>query len=91
MKIPKKLRIGGHTITIKEVDISTGASAEWDIYKNEIRIDPTLPQSQKEAGLIHEIFHVLNQVMTIDNSFHATLESLSEQLYQVLSDNNMLR
>lgn len=65
-------------------------NGEAQTNRNLIRICKTLPQSQKEGTLIHEIFHFLNTSLD-DGIGHALLDSLSEQFYQVLKDNRMLR
>lgn len=59
--------------------------------KGIITIDEEIPQSQKESTLIHEIFHCLNTTMDASTLGHAMLDSLSEQFYQVLKDNHLLR
>lgn len=90
MKIPTKLKIGGHVISIIESADEKNAG-EYDIYKNTISLGKNLPQSQKEATLIHEIFHALNTTLDGGHNFsHALLDSLSEQFYQVLTDNKLL-
>lgn len=88
MQIPKTLKIGGHTIKviIEKRKLETTAWAHADKGKNEIVLDGGLPQSQMESTLIHEILHLINNPLD-----HALLDSLAEQLYQVLKDNNLLR
>lgn len=88
MKIPKKLKIGGHIVKIIEkegfnIDSDCG---EFEISMNTITIRKDLPKDQKEATLIHEIFHVCNT--TLD---HELLDSLAEQVYQVFKDNGLLK
>lgn len=92
VKIPKKLKIGGHTIRVDSDKELHGFNGKADMETNTIQICKKLPQSQKEATIIHEIFHFLNT--TFDDSehiSHSLIDSLSEQLYQVLSDNKMLK
>lgn len=89
MKIPKQLKIGGHLVTVFldttkfETDDKCGHA---DANKNEIVIDSNLSQSQQESTLLHEILHFINAPLD-----HALLDSLAEQLYQVLKDNNLLK
>ncbi len=91
MKIPKQLKIGGHIIKIdlsKELDGMNGQS----IFKyNTIEICKNLPQSQKESTLIHEILHYLNSTLAANQIGHALHDSISEQFYQVLVDNKLLK
>ena len=91
MKIPKTIKIGGHLISIDQNQEIEDAAGDWNARKNLIRIDKHLPMSQKEATLIHEIFHAMNYTFADEPVAHALLESLSEQWYQVLSDNDMLK
>ena len=96
MTIPKKIRIGGHTVKIVfgiiNDDMGKGELAETNYENNTITIDSRLARSQQESALIHEIFHLLNGTFNSSSNYaHALLDSLSEQFYQVLSDNKLLR
>lgn len=92
MKIPNKIKIGGHIIKIDISKELKDLNGQADTSTNTIRICKLLPQSQKESTLIHEIFHFLNTTFDGPDSItHALIDSLSEQLYQVLSDNKMLK
>lgn len=81
--IPTSLKIGGHLITIKQVELEED-NGYYESAENTITINSKLPLSQKESTLIHEILHVLNGTLS-----HTLLDSLSEQLYQVLKDNTL--
>lgn len=88
MKIPKKLKIGGHIITIDtSSELTVNGSTHWDT--NTIKICKTLCQTQKESTLIHEIFHIMNTEVG-GNNHHALISSLAEQFYQVLKDNKLI-
>ena len=91
MKIPKKLKIGGHIIKIEINQELDGKNGETDWKTNTIKICKTVPQSQKEGTLIHEIFHVLNTTLGENADHHALIDSLAEQFYQVLADNKLLK
>jgi hypothetical protein len=54
--------------------------------KHTITLDDELTGSQLNVTLLHEIFHAINNELD-----HTILDSLGEQLYQVLSDNHLLR
>lgn len=91
MRIPKTLKIGGHIFKIENTK-RDGVMGDSDTEKNLITINPKMPKSQQEATLIHEIFHCLNTTMDGSHNYsHALLDSLSEQFYQVLADNKLLR
>ena len=94
MRIPKTLKIGGHIVKIvlKSPVNNGGDCGEADFDKNQIILDKKLTQSMKELTLIHEIFHFLNSDFHGDSPWsHALLESLSQQFYQVLKDNKLLK
>lgn len=91
MKIPKKLKIGGHTYKVQlhdegEVcagDVSCGITIR---NKGILELNNSLMQSEKELTLFHEIFHVINSQLD-----HTLLESLAQQVYQVLKDNRFIK
>lgn len=92
MEIPKELKIGGITYQIilsNKWYEDNGADGET-FYDNEngnaIYIRESLTQEAKEVTLIHESLHAMNS--TINHEF---LDSLSEQIYQLLKDNKLLR
>jgi hypothetical protein len=90
MKIPNKLKIGGHTYTVEQKS-ELENMGETHYKKCKILIDSTMSQSNKEATLIHEAFHVMNTTLGGSQMSHALLDSLSEQMYQFLSENKLLK
>ena len=88
MKIPKQVKIGGHIISIREIEMvdDVACSGDASYVNGEIRLNKNLPQTQKEASLIHEMLHFCNTTLN-----HELLDSLSEQLYQVLKDNDFIK
>lgn len=90
MKIPKKLKIGSHTFKILK-GRNPHYMGETDTKQNKIWIDEDMPQDQQEATLIHEIMHAINTTFGNKDMEHALLDSLSEQMYQVLRDNRLLK
>lgn len=91
MNIPKKLHIGGHDFKVEIKKMEQGEAGQCSYNKNIITIDSDLAQSQREATLFHEIFHAINSEFHSSLMGHAWMESLSQQLYQVLKDNKMLK
>lgn len=90
MKIPSKLKVGGHKIKIILKNLPD-AYGQYEFEEGTITIHKDSPQSIKESTLIHEILHVINATIGANQIGHSLLESLSEQLYQVLSDNKLLK
>lgn len=87
MKIPKKLKIGGHSVTVRQVDEVTPGeqwSGGWIESQNLIEIRRGQAMSQKEVALIHEILHCINLQLNHDH-----VEFLAQALYQVLKDNKL--
>lgn len=91
MNIPKKVRIGGHTFkVVLEKFKEQENMGSCDFTKNIITIDANMPQDQKEATFIHEAMHAMNTTLG-SGMGHIMLDSLAEQMYQFLSDNNLLK
>jgi hypothetical protein len=90
MRIPKQLKIGAHiyAVNIRKIDgqESTENCGITSRINSEIAISKDLPPSHRGATLFHETLHALNSELD-----HTLLESLGEQLYQVLSENNLLK
>ena len=91
MNIPAQLKIGGHFFKVDASEELDGKAGETIYKKGLIRICSAQPQSQKEAALFHEIFHVLNSTLGDTNLGHALQDSLTEQLYEVLKGNDLLK
>lgn len=95
MKIPNKLKIGGHTYRVILTDdpnlLSNDALASIDTSHAVIYIEKGADPTIQASSLIHEIFHALNSTFGDNDMGHALIDSLSEQFYQVLSENRLLR
>ena len=90
MKIPKKLKIGGHEVSVVFHQIKD-ENGSFEPRTNTITIDPTLAKSQQEATFIHEVLHAINTSIDEIPLGHAFMDGLAEQLYQVLSENKLLK
>lgn len=92
MEIPKSVKIGGITYEIRvanewlDHESADGEMFYDNVNGNVIYIRETLSEDAKMVTLIHEILHGCNS--TINHEF---LDSLAEQLYQVLKDNKLLK
>lgn len=88
MKIPKQLKIGGHTykVIVTKDGFGDAPCGQTDYDKGEIRINANCIQSEVEQSVFHEAMHVMNKTLN-----HELLDSLSEQFYQLLKDNNLLK
>ena len=90
MRIPRKLKIGGHIYKIKVLkkweNMDEGDFGETDYEQGIIYINKSLTEGERGAAFFHEIFHVLNKTLN-----HTLLDSLSEQLFQVFKDNKLLK
>ena len=93
MRIPKKLKIGGHVFTVHLVSEKAGYGINTENEQGacnfgscEIYLDKNQAQTQLEATFLHEILHAINGELD-----HELLTSLAEQLYQVLHDNRLLK
>lgn len=93
MQIPKRVKVGGvwYDVIIAD-EWHGGGGIEFDgetvqdqEHGNVIYIASYLSQEAQEETFFHEILHALNSTMD-----HEFLDSLSEQLYQVFKDNNLM-
>lgn len=85
MIFPDRIKIGGHDIKIVFIDVlDEETQGIFDSCKNTIFIDEKLSDSQKQVTLIHEIIHACNGELD-----EVILDSLAQQLYQVLAENDL--
>lgn len=94
MNIPETLKLGGHIYKVvytTDQDILDGASGAMSDQDCTIWIDPRFPKSIQESTLIHEMLHAFCATMGDSEYGHSLIDSLAEQLYQGLKDNNLLR
>ena len=95
MKIPDKLKIGGHWFeVIKAYDRlklhgSDDEGASTNFYSR-IWIDTSMSKSEQEETLIHEIIEMINTMHDMKLN-HQTISTLGEAIYQILIDNRILR
>lgn len=84
------LKIGGHLwqVVYEKLPEDELGSTDWN--SKTISISNELPDDMRMSALIHEIFHACNSTLGSTEMGHALLDSLAEQLYQVLSENKML-
>lgn len=87
--MPKELKIGGHlwTVKLEKLPEDDLGSTDWNTLT--ITISNELPKDQQYSALLHEIFHACNSTLGSTDMGHALLDSLAEQIYQVLSDNDI--
>lgn len=92
LEIPKSVKIGGINYEVRiadewpDHDCSDGEVFNDTKVGNVIYIRATLSDEAKIITLIHEGMHAMNS--TINHEF---LDSFAEQIYQFLSDNNLLK
>jgi len=91
MKIPTELKIGGHIYSIEVSPMwhQSNYGVTRPAY-NLIWVDGALPKSQIESTLLHEVLEVINEQHALDLG-EVKIRTLEQALYQVLSDNKMLR
>ena len=104
MKIPKSLKVGGHTY---KVILPYHFKEKYDIFgqshhpSQEIRIgtDDGNGIRRNEEGIettfIHEILHCVDKIYNGDELFEKLgetgIEKIAEGLYQVFKDNGLLK
>ena len=87
MKIPKKLKIGGHIYKVVFQKTALGDDCgATERAKGIINIDGHLIDSEKEVTLFHEIFHCINAELP-----ETEVDWLAQSVYAFLKLNNMLK
>lgn len=92
MRLPKTLKVGAIKYRVEVVDgwhDGSGDDGETCWRKprgNVIYIHDQLTDEGKEVVLLHEALHAMNGTMN-----HEFLDSLAQQLYAFLKENNLLR
>ena len=89
MRIPNTVKIQSHTYEIKLVapnELGNHDDGNVNKEKGVIVLNKKLIRTELEAAFIHEVLHVLNNELS-----HETIESLAQQLYLFLSENELLK
>ena len=92
MKIPKKIKIGGHWLDIgyksesKDRYDKSGSRFGWE-HKLILQVD--MPISKQESILLHEILHEIDFQHSLELS-ERQVATIAECLYQVITDNDLL-
>ena len=87
MKIPKKVKIGANTFTIKRGSFRTESDMDGGFLEYETNIlflANDLPETRKATIFLHEVLHGLNIYLTEEQATY-----LSEGLMQIIRDNNL--
>lgn len=92
MKIPKRIKIGGHWFTIVYNNDAlgfhdSGFKGSWN---NTIVLNKGLKQSKRESVLLHEIIHEISWQNDLDLKENI-ISTIAESLYQVFMDNKLLK
>jgi len=93
MKIPERIKIGGHWLDIqtrsdrKDDFEGMGVGHHWD---NMITLQEQMAQSKKESVLIHEAIHEIDKQNGL-NLNETQVSSLGEGIYAFLIDNWFLK
>lgn len=95
MKLLKKVRVSGKTFSVKYFDFdkrvgSNGIDGNVDMSTQVIQIDSKNHTELQEEALLHEILHCVFDAAQLEQD-EPTIGRLSNGLYQVLKDNNMLQ
>ena len=95
MKIPKKVKIGGHWYKVllrknrERQDGSSSLGSENSRFNN-IWIDGNQAITQQESTLLHEIIEAINYLNHLSLG-EKEISVLETNLYQVLKDNKLLK
>lgn len=101
MKIPNKLKVGGHTYDVKITDYDDEEKGKYnwgrtDLAKKKICIDKTIARSAQEETFFHEMLHCITHDTKINYNIEEDKEEdfvrrMASSLYQVLKDNKIIK
>ena len=89
MKIPNKLKVGGHIYKIvfqKTTDLADNDCGKTDRTKGIVAIDKDLIQTEKEETFFHEMIHIMNTGYK-----EVEVDFLAQAIYAILKNNNLLK
>ncbi len=90
VKIPKKIKIGGFTYTVKLDKATALEMKKQNLYgqcvgtAREIRLDTDQSAEQISATFIHEVIHAVDDVYTNSSLTEMENKGLANGLYQVI-------
>ncbi len=93
MKIPDKLKIGGHWVDIefrsekREQYDKMGTLCHWE---NRLILQEDLVESKQASSFFHEVLHEIDKQNFLDLT-EKEITAISEGFYQVLVDNELLK
>ena len=100
MRIPKRIKVGGHVYLVttghrfREDASLVGQSRHEEgiiLVSTHSATGATRERSQVEETFIHELLHAVDSIYNARGLNEDTVMRLSEGLYQVLADNQLLR
>ncbi|MDA2921691.1 hypothetical protein MYX07_00310 [Patescibacteria group bacterium AH-259-L07] len=100
MKIPKKIKVGGHIYKViypyrfKEREDLYGRTNEGrkEIFVTNLDANGNkLPQTKIEETFLHELLHAVDQTYNNNDLKEEIVARMGEGLYQVLKDNKLLK
>ena len=90
MRIPKKLKIGTVTYTVNRSPKLKNRWGETSFLNSTITLSTWFNKQYEGGTFMHEIFETINAQHNLSMS-HKDVSLLSELLYTVLTENNLLR
>jgi len=95
MKIPKRLKLGGHVMTVEKIDPATIPAAlvpefigRWDTRAATLTIMGGQSESCEAVTFLHEILEAVSALYELELE-HPKISALAEHLFQVLRDNRL--
>ncbi len=87
MKIPKKVKIGGLTYTVKVTqNISLGVRYSGEVIYSDLQIN-LRPSQRIERDFLHEVIHAIYDNLGISEHDDIEIDRLAGALYALIVDN----
>ena len=90
MKLPTKLRVLGHDILVKRVNVGLSMTrniGEYDADHAVITVKMGLETSVEDATILHEVIHAIDNTLNLDMS-EEQVTGVAQGIFQFLADNS---
>jgi hypothetical protein len=83
MKLPNKVKIASHTVTVHK-NVDSEEAGWWSTRDNSMFVNQNYPHSQQVTTFLHETLHALNYGLD-----HKEVEWIAQGIAQVIIENKI--
>jgi hypothetical protein len=92
IKIPKQVKVGGHTIDVileDDLELNHEAQGLWKNHHDKIVLDSGLADAVMAETFFHELVEAINSIYDLKLP-HVKISVLGAVIHQVLTDNELI-